>query len=70
MSIEVFKEVNFCIRDIIARTPKPGPTIDEVLNNLASELGVTQQTMHDWMAGKGTVEPWQLEILRKKARMF
>jgi hypothetical protein len=69
MSIEVFKEVIFCVRDIIARTPKPGPTIDQVMNDLASELGVTQQTISDWMAGKGIVEPWQLEILRKKAQI-
>lgn len=70
MTTEVFKEVNICLRNILALTPKPGPSIDDVLNNLASELGVTPQTIHDWMAGKGTVEPWQLEILRKKARMF
>jgi hypothetical protein len=69
-SIEVFKQVNICLRDIIALTPKPGPSIDDVLNDLANELGVTRQTMHDWALGKGTVEPWQLDVLRKKARML
>jgi hypothetical protein len=68
--IEVIKQVNICLRDIIALTPKPGPTIDDVLNDLANELGVTRQTMHDWTMGKGTVEPWQLDVLRKKARML
>ena len=68
--IEVIKQVNICLRDIIALTPKPGPTIDDVLNELANELGVTRQTMHDWALGKGAVEPWQLDVLRKKARML
>ena len=70
MTTEILKEVNICLRNIFALTPKPGPSIDDVLNSLASELGVTQQTISDWMAGKGTIEPWQLEILRKKARML
>jgi hypothetical protein len=69
-SIEVFKQVNICLRDIIALTPKPGPSIDDVLNDLASELGVTREIMHDWTQGKGTVEPWQLDALRKKVRML
>jgi hypothetical protein len=69
-SIEVFKQVNICLRDIIALTPKPGPSIDDVMNDLASELGVTRETMHDWAMGKGSVEPWQLDVLRKKARML
>jgi hypothetical protein len=68
--IEVFKQVNICIRDIIALTPKPGPSIDDVLNDVANELGVTRETMHDWGQGKGTVEPWQLDALRKKVRML
>jgi hypothetical protein len=68
--IEVFKQVNICLRDIIALTPKPGPSIDDVLNDVASELGVTRETMHDWTQGKGTVEPWQLDALRKKLRML
>lgn len=68
--IEVFKQVNICLRDIIALTPKPGPSIDDVMDGLASELGVTRETMHDWTLGKGTVEPWQLDALRKKARML
>jgi len=69
MAHEVFKEVNICLRNILALTPKPGPSIDDVLNSLATELGVTQQTISDWMVGKGTIEPWQLEILRKRARI-
>ena len=68
--IEVFKQVSICIRDIIALTPKPGPSIDDVLNDVARELGVTRETMRDWGQGKGTVEPWQLDALRKKVRML
>jgi len=70
MTTEILKEVNICLRNIIALTPKPGPSIDDLLNDLASELRVTRQTISDWTAGKGTIEPWQLEILRKKARML
>jgi len=69
MAHEALKEVNICIRNILALTPKPGPSIDDVLNSIANELGVTQQTISDWIAGKGTIEPWQLEILKKRARM-
>jgi len=68
--IEVLKQVNICLRDIIALTPKPGPSIDDVMNELASELGVTRETMHDWALGKGIVQPWQLDALRRKARML
>jgi len=67
MANEELKQVNICIRNILALTPKPGPSIDDVLNSLANELGVTQQTISDWMAGKGAIEPWQLDILRKRA---
>jgi len=69
MAHEALKEVNICIRNILALTPKPGPSIDDVLNSIANELGVTQQTISDWIAGKGTIEPWQLEILKRRARM-
>jgi len=69
MAHEVLREVNICLRNILALTPKPGLSIDDVLNSLANELGVTQQTIYAWMAGKGAIEPWQLDILKKRARV-
>ncbi len=68
-TMEALKEANICLRNILAVTPKPGPTIDEVLDGLARELGVTRETISEWTAGRGTVQPWQLDLLRKKARM-
>ncbi len=70
MSYETYKEVSICIRNILALVPKPGPSIDDVLNDLASELKVTPQTISDWMAGRGRIEPWQLDVLRRKAGML
>lgn len=67
MSEEALKEAIFLVSAIIALTPKPGPSIDDVLNDLANELRVNQQTISDWMNGKGSIEHWQLEILRKRA---